>query len=139
MTILPHHTTPHHHHHLSIFLEARGPPPADAAGAAAAANFTEVAGRPIKDETEYRQVRRAVAACPFQAIRLRRGAKGRALEAGPGEGDVNAAYPFPVSNESDVFLLGFYSPKTAGKCGRAGVRAGERVVALARLPKNKLT
>lgn len=90
----------------SIFLEAKD--------ASRAGNFTHVAGRPIKDDTEYRQVRRAAAACPFHAIRLRRGAKGKALEAA--EGDVNAAYPFPVSTEGDVFLLGFYSPKTAGAC-----------------------
>jgi hypothetical protein len=81
-------------------------------GAAEAANFTEAVGRPIKDATEYRQVRRAAAACPFHAIRLRRGAGGLALEAA--EGEVNAAYPFPVSTEGDVLLLGFYSPKNAG-------------------------
>lgn len=71
-----------------------------------------VAGRPIADETEYRQVRRAAAACPFHAIRMTKGAKGRALEAV--EGDVNASYPFPVSTEGDVLLLGHYSPKNAG-------------------------
>lgn len=53
-----------------------------------------------------------MAACPFHALRLRRGAKGLALEAA--EGDVNAAYPFPVSADGDVFLLGFYSDKNAG-------------------------
>jgi hypothetical protein len=57
-------------------------------------------------------VRRAVAACPFHALRLHRGAKGKALE--EAEGDVDSAYPFPISTEGDVFLLGFYSEKNAG-------------------------
>lgn len=74
-----------------------------------------MAGRPIQDETEYRQVHRAAAACPFDAIRMTKGAKGKALEAVGG--DVNASYPFPVSTKGDVLLLGHYSPKNAGAFG----------------------
>lgn len=74
-----------------------------------AKNFTYV-GRKIQDESEFRQVRRAVAACPCHAIRLRQGKKTAVLMME----DVNDAYPIPLTQEADVFLLGFYSPKNGG-------------------------
>lgn len=96
-----------------IFLEAKqGSGPSDTSTADSTVptkNFTYV-GRKIKNEDELRQVRRAVKACPFHALRLRRGSKGTTVM----QGDVNDAYPLPIGPHGEVFLLGYYTPKNAG-------------------------
>ncbi len=92
-----------------LFLEAKHGAHEDSEHDAEDPNFTYV-GRPIKDESELRQVRRAVKACPFQAIRMRRGKKGASVFME----DAEAVYPLPVDARGEVHLLGFYSPKNAG-------------------------
>lgn len=97
-----------------IFLEAKqgsGPSDAPTAGSSMPTdNFTYV-GREIKNEDELREVRRAVKACPFHALRMHRGTKGREVM----REDVNDAYPLPVgSHGGEVYLLGHYTPRNAG-------------------------
>lgn len=104
-----------------IFLEAKqGSGPSDAPtpdSRTPTDNFTYV-GRDIKNEDELRQVRRAVKACPFHALRLRRGTKGTEVM----REDVNDAYPLPVGPHGEVYLLGHYTPKNAGASGYLIVR-----------------
>ena len=96
-----------------IFLEAKqGSGPSDAPmpdSSTPTDNFTYV-GREIKNEDELRQVRRAVKACPFHALRMRRGTKGTEVM----REDVNDAYPLPIGPHGEVYLLGHYTPKNAG-------------------------
>lgn len=75
-------------------------------------NVTYV-GRPIKNEEEYKQVRRAVVACPFHALRITRRPS---VATSSSSGDVNADYPIATSPEKEVYLLGHFSPKCAGAC-----------------------
>ena len=49
-------------------------------------------------------------ACPFHALRMRRGTKGKEVM----REDVNDAYPLPVGFHDEVYLLGHYTPKNAG-------------------------
>lgn len=96
-----------------IFLEAKqGSGPSDGRmpdSSTPTDNFTYV-GREIKNEDELRQVRRAVKACPFHALRMRRGTKGTEVM----REDVNDAYPLPVGPHGEVYLLGHYTSKNAG-------------------------
>jgi ferredoxin len=92
-----------------IFLEAKqgsGPSDAPTPGSNTPTNNFTYVGREIKNEEELRQVRRAVKACPFHALRMHGGTKGRE--------DVNDAYPLPVGSHGEVFLLGHYTPKNTG-------------------------